>query len=180
MRVWFLKESNSICASCGTGCNIVMASRENHVYRYEPRANDAVNSCWMCDFGRLNYKWINRDDRLDRVEGLKLRLENQEIAWPTVLKEISAALKEAPPDSVAIIASARQTNEELYSLRRSLRRWGRSPTAFREPERPISCWSARTEIPTAWAQGSLEFRRRKWDQILGKSQRAFARATSKH
>ena len=27
MRVWFLKETKSICASCGTSCNIVVGSR---------------------------------------------------------------------------------------------------------------------------------------------------------
>jgi len=35
MRVWFLKESKSVCASCATGCNIVIGSREDKVYRYE-------------------------------------------------------------------------------------------------------------------------------------------------
>ncbi len=27
-----------------------------------------VNSCWMCDYGRLNYKWIGREDRLWKSE----------------------------------------------------------------------------------------------------------------
>jgi NADH-quinone oxidoreductase subunit G len=49
MRVWFLKETRSICTSCATGCNIVIGSREEKVYRYEPRENDAVNASWMCD-----------------------------------------------------------------------------------------------------------------------------------
>ena len=74
MRVWFLKESKSLCTSCATGCNIVIGSREDKVYRYEPRENDAVNSCWMCDYGRLNYKWINRPDRLARWRGAGLKL----------------------------------------------------------------------------------------------------------
>ncbi len=43
MRVWFLKETKSICTSCATGCNIIIGSREDKVYRYEPRENDAVN-----------------------------------------------------------------------------------------------------------------------------------------
>ena len=72
MRVWFLKESKSVCTSCATGCNIVIGSREDKVYRYEPRENDAVNSCWMCDSGRLNYKWINREDRLTEVSRLQI------------------------------------------------------------------------------------------------------------
>src|SRR5206468_3831426 len=32
MRVWFLKETKSICTSCATGCNIVIGSREEKLY----------------------------------------------------------------------------------------------------------------------------------------------------
>ncbi|HTA29166.1 MAG TPA: molybdopterin-dependent oxidoreductase, partial [Candidatus Cybelea sp.] len=118
MRVWFLKESKSICTSCATGCNIVIGSREDRVYRYEPRQNDAVNSCWMCDSGRLNYKWINREDRLTRVQGSKLTGEGRAGTWPGAFAALSEVLRNAQPARVAIIASARQTNEELYLLKK--------------------------------------------------------------
>ena len=113
MRVWVLKETKSICTSCATGCNIIIGSREDKVYRYEPRENDAVNSCWMCDYGRLNYKWIGRPDRL-----MDVRSPNAEgrSSWNEALRRLSGRLREAPQGSVAIIASARQTNEELYLL----------------------------------------------------------------
>ncbi len=124
MRVWFLKESKSLCTSCGTGCNIIIGSREDRVYRYEPRANDAVNSCWMCDSGRLNYKWINRDDRLNRVEGLNVSIQNQEGAWRTAINDICRILRNAPAGSTAIVASARQTNEELYLLKKLAHKLG--------------------------------------------------------
>src|SRR5437667_10696721 len=128
MRVWFLKETKGLCTSCGTGCNIVIASREEKIYRYEPRQNDAVNSCWMCDVGRLNYKWIGREDRLK--EGLvgqassraSVRgrpagsLSHYKPMWSAALSEIAGKLNKAPPGSVAIVASARQTNEELWLL----------------------------------------------------------------
>lgn len=114
MRVWFLKETKSVCTSCATGCNVIVGSREGKVYRYEPRENDAVNSCWMCDYGRLNYKWINREDRLTQVQCPKSKVQS----WPTALKEISKILRKASAGSVAIIASARQTNEELYLLKK--------------------------------------------------------------
>ena len=113
MRVWFLKETKSLCTSCGTGCNTVIGSREEKVYRYEPRQNDAVNSTWMCDSGRLNYKWINRDDRLKDV-----LVSGQKSTWTTAIKEISEKLVKAPQGSVAIVASARQTTEELYLLKK--------------------------------------------------------------
>jgi NADH-quinone oxidoreductase subunit G len=114
MRVWFLKETKSVCTSCATGCNIIIGSREDKVYRYEPRENDAVNSTWMCDYGRLNYKWINREERLKEVRGPKGEVRS----WGQALKEISELLSKASQGSVAIIASARQTNEELFLLKK--------------------------------------------------------------
>ena len=110
MRVWFLKETKSLCTGCGTGCNTVVGSRENRMYRYEPRENNAVNGPWMCDSGRLNYKWIGSEDRLSEVSGAS--------GWATAITEISAKLKEAQPGSVAIVGGARQTNEELYLLKK--------------------------------------------------------------
>ncbi len=118
MRVWFLKETRSVCTSCATGCNIIIGSREEKVYRYEPRENDAVNSCWMCDHGRLNYKWINREDRLSdlRVRGVKS-------TWTTALREITDRFKRLAAGSMGVIASARQTNEELFLLAKLARKF---------------------------------------------------------
>lgn len=111
MRVWFLKETKSICTDCGSGCNVTIGSRENKMYRYEPRQNDAVNGHWMCDSGRLNYKWIGREDRLS-----SLMRSKGKSSWPDALREISNHLINAEHGTVAIVASARQTNEELYIL----------------------------------------------------------------
>ncbi len=113
MRVWFLKETKSVCTSCGTGCSITIGSREGVIHRYEPRENDAVNGPWMCDEGRLNYKWVGRADRLKDV-----LVRGQKSDWTTATREISAKLAAAPAGSVAIIASARQTTEELFLLKK--------------------------------------------------------------
>jgi NADH-quinone oxidoreductase subunit G len=118
MRVWFLKETKSLCTSCATGCNVISGSREEVIYRYEPRQNDAVNATWMCDYGRLNYKWVNRADRLKEVRGPSAQLVGQ---WPAVITEIASKLKAAPAGSVAVVASARQTNEELWLISRLAR-----------------------------------------------------------
>ena len=111
MRVWFLKETKSLCTSCGTGCNIIIGSREEKIQRYTPRENDAVNGPWMCDAGRLNYKWVGREDRLKDV-----LVRGQKSTWTAALNEISGKLKKSPAGSVAIVASARQTNEELWLI----------------------------------------------------------------
>ncbi len=119
MRVWFMKETKSLCTSCGTGCNTIVGSREEKIYRYEPRQNDAVNSTWMCDSGRLNYKWIGREDRLKDV-----LVRGQKSTWAAALKEISEKLTKAVAGSVGIVGSARQTNEELYLLAKLAKKLG--------------------------------------------------------
>ena len=64
MRVWFLRETKSIDVNCGTGTNILIGSRENIIYRITPRENDFVNSCWMPDNHRLNFHYVNSEERL--------------------------------------------------------------------------------------------------------------------
>ncbi len=113
MRVWFLKETKSICTSCATGCNTIIGSREDVIYRQTPRQNDYVNSCWMCDYGRLNFKYLEAETRL--VEP-RVRLGGKLAAtdWPTAIAHAALQLKETPASDIAIIASARMTNEELW------------------------------------------------------------------
>jgi NADH-quinone oxidoreductase subunit G len=113
MRVWFLRETKSICTSCGTGCNTIIGARENEIIRQTPRQNDAVNSYWMCDHGRLNYAYLYREDRLVQPM-LRENGQLQKSAWPRVIQQIAEKLSAIPRGETAMIASARMTNEELW------------------------------------------------------------------
>ncbi|MCC7375210.1 MAG: molybdopterin-dependent oxidoreductase [Verrucomicrobiales bacterium] len=124
MRVWFLKESPSICATCATGCNITVGSREGVIHRLTPRENDAVNGPWMCDHGRLNFRWAQRPDRLAEVKVRPPNGELQRTSWSAALERVAQSLRQASPGSVAIVASARQTTEELFLLRQIGARFG--------------------------------------------------------
>ena len=113
MRVWFLKETKSICTSCATGCNTVIGTREGVIYRQTPRENDAVNSCWMCDYGRLNFNYLQADNRLLEP---RIRVDNKlsSASWKTALKNVASQLKQFVGWQIAILASGRMTNEELW------------------------------------------------------------------
>ena len=113
MRVWFLRETKSICTSCGTGCNTLVGARENQIIRQTPRQNDAVNSYWMCDHGRLNYAYLYRDDRLANP---MLREDGslKKSPWPHAIAHVAEKLAAAPQGATAMLASARMTNEELW------------------------------------------------------------------
>jgi NADH-quinone oxidoreductase subunit G len=113
MRVWFLKETKSICASCATGCNTVIGSREDVIYRQTPRGNDHVNSSWMCDYGRLNFYYLESERRLLEPQ---IRSKGKLVAadWPTAISQAAFQLRQFAGPEIAIVASGRMTNEELW------------------------------------------------------------------
>jgi NADH-quinone oxidoreductase subunit G len=113
MRVWFLKETKSICTSCATGCNTIIGTREDVVYRQTPRENDAVNSSWMCDYGRLNFYYLESEKRLLQP---RLRAGDELAAtdWDTAITQAALLTKQFSGEEIAIVASGRMTNEELW------------------------------------------------------------------
>ena len=124
-RVWFLKETKSICPNCARGCNTVLWSREGVVYRQTPRDNDAVNQCWMCDYGRLNYKFINDPNRLctPSVKSMVMS-ERFNLTWTEATHQIAEKLKTAKAKggaSIAAIGSASATTEELFLFNKLVR-----------------------------------------------------------
>jgi NADH-quinone oxidoreductase subunit G len=118
MRVWFLKETKSICTSCGTGCNTIIGSRENTVYRQTPRENNDVNSAWMCDYGRLNFHYLHDELRLTAPKLREPDGTMQAASWRVVLGNAASRLRKFQGGQIAIIASGRMTNEELYLTRK--------------------------------------------------------------
>jgi NADH-quinone oxidoreductase subunit G len=125
MRVWFLKETKSICTSCATGCNTIIGSRQDVVYRQTPRENDEVNSCWMCDAGRLNFHYLNAENRL-RTPQVRQGSGLAEASWTDALAKAGELLKGFKGQEIAVIASARMTNEELWMAKRLIDALGTS------------------------------------------------------
>jgi len=117
MRVWFLKETKSIDVNCGTGSNILIGSRENVVYRITPRENEDVNSCWLPDSHRLNFKYINSDARLTTPE-IRTHGKLAPATWATAIQTAAEALRKLRGSQIAIIASGRMTNEEMFLAKR--------------------------------------------------------------
>jgi NADH-quinone oxidoreductase subunit G len=117
MRVWFLRETKSIDVNCGNGTNVLIGSRENIIYRITPRENDFVNSCWMPDSHRLNFHYVNSNQRLQEP---LIKGEDLPTSWPKAIRTAAEQLI-AYPNATAMIASARMTNEELFLARRLAR-----------------------------------------------------------
>jgi NADH-quinone oxidoreductase subunit G len=106
MRVWFLKQTNSIDTESSVGANTVVWSREGAIYRITPRRNDDVNDTWMADSGRELFKSIKAADRLTaiKVNGADSALD---IA-------INAAAQLCKDGGVAVVGSGRSSVEEQF------------------------------------------------------------------
>jgi NADH-quinone oxidoreductase subunit G len=64
---------DTICTLCEKGCNTTAWLKAKpewakgaQLIRMTPRFNPDVNSYWMCDIGRFDYRWIEGEDRLQR------------------------------------------------------------------------------------------------------------------
>ena len=106
MRVWFLKETNSIDTESSVGANTVVWSREGVIYRITPRQNDEVNDTWMADSGRILYKEVRSAERLTSalIGGTQSTLD----------MAVKAASDLFALGSVGVVGSAKSTVEEQF------------------------------------------------------------------
>jgi NADH-quinone oxidoreductase subunit G len=116
-RVWFLKDVPSACTSCARNCSITVGTRWDKIQRLEPRENPDVNQWWMCDHGRLNYKYVHADDRLGLAyvrDGDKLAATEVDVAVDRAHGLVSGLVEEHGPEALFGLVSARLTNEEIF------------------------------------------------------------------
>ena len=126
-RAWDLDRTPSVCPSCSQGCNITLQTRDNLVQRLKPRENLDVNGWWMCDFGRHNYEWMNRGDRVEEP------LVNGEVrGWSEALGSLLGQLKDASGE-VKTVTWAHSPNEEMGLLRALVAELGGGEVVYRSP-----------------------------------------------
>jgi NADH-quinone oxidoreductase subunit G len=89
--------------------------------RVLPLENEAINECWLSDRDRYSYEALNSQERLTKPM-IKQGGVWQEADWQTALEYVANGLKqvvaEHGKDSVAAVASANSTVEELFTLRK--------------------------------------------------------------
>ena len=114
-RAWDLDKTPSICPGCTQGCNMSLETRDDIVVRLRPRPNLEVNRHFMCDYGRLDYRWMNRGDR---VEAPLVRQADRHVAvdWDVALDALGSLAAGAA--STVILASGRASVESLGLVRR--------------------------------------------------------------
>ncbi len=121
-RAWEMKEKPSICTQCPVGCNIMYNIRREAkssgrmvIKRVMPRQNEEVNEIWICDKGRFTYHYAESPERLTspliRRDG-----ELVQVGWEEAVSYAADKVK-AAGSSLAVIASGRLSNEDLFTLK---------------------------------------------------------------
>ena len=120
-RAWDLDKTASVCPGCTQGCNISIDTRDDVVVRLRPRPNLEVNRHFICDYGRMNYRWMNRGDR---IEAPLVREGGRHVAtdWDTALERLERLVRGAAGKAV-ILASGRASTESLGLVHRMLDRF---------------------------------------------------------
>ncbi len=124
-RVWYLKNTPTICAGCARGCNVVASvgqqqtmmtttgQIDDRVKRIVPRVNEAVNGHWICDDGRMSY---TKEQGAARLQGA--RIGDSDASYDAAVAAAATKLAHAArAGKLGVIASPRTLCEDLYAWR---------------------------------------------------------------
>ena len=130
---------HTTCPYCGVGCQIDLHVHKDIIFRVNGRFDNQVNFGNLCVKGRFGYDYVHAPDRLmqplirKKVREVKARPERSRreeggfvpASWDEALDLLAGKLRrmrdEYGPDSIAILASAKCTNEENYLMQKFAR-----------------------------------------------------------
>ncbi|OGO20751.1 MAG: hypothetical protein A2Z14_16700 [Chloroflexi bacterium RBG_16_48_8] len=114
------------CPFCGVGCQMDLHIKDEQIFRVSGCFNNEVNFGNLCVKGRFGYDFVHAPDRLTEPLMRDSRKEPfKSTSWNKALKIVATRLRKIRdqdgPNSVAILTSAKCTNEENYLLQKFAR-----------------------------------------------------------
>jgi NADH-quinone oxidoreductase subunit G len=127
-RPWELERTKSTCTYCSDGCQLSVGSRAGEVMRIVARDRyvNGINGEFLCIKGRFAHNFVNDESRL-RTPLIRYNKGGKLVpaTWDDALKFAAAGLQKSMVEngeqSVAVIGSARLTNEANFALRKFAR-----------------------------------------------------------
>ena len=116
----------SICSYCGSGCGVLFQTAGDRILSTLPNPASPVNRGKLCIKGWNLHEHVHALGRLTRP---LMRQSNDEdfypASWESALARLAQGIKDTVaaqgPDSVAMLASARISNEENYLAQKFMR-----------------------------------------------------------
>ena len=114
----------AICPYCGAGCGFLLEVIDGVVTGIRPRLGHPISQGKLCIKGWNAHEFIHHEDRLKKPM-IKAKGSFKEISWTEAIKFVAKRLSEIKeengPDSIALLSSAKCTNEENYLLQKFAR-----------------------------------------------------------
>lgn len=108
----------TVCPYCGTGCEMLVGTRDNRIVQIKPVINSTVSKGHLCVKGRYAFGYVHAADRITTPMLRDRDKEWREVSWKEAITFAASNLrrlrKEYGPDSIGVLGSARATNEEAY------------------------------------------------------------------
>ena len=113
-RPWDLTEAVSTAWVDSVGARVSVQASRNRVLRVQGVDADAVNWGWLTDKERFAFEALNSDGR---VTAPLVRQSGELVwaSWSDAAERAAEALRQAPPERVAVLGGARLTNESQYA-----------------------------------------------------------------
>jgi predicted molibdopterin-dependent oxidoreductase YjgC len=124
-RPWQLQKVRTTCVYCGTGCQLDLNVLNGRIVKVTPDyRHGPPNTGSLCVKGRFGYDFVHHPDRLTkplvRKDGTLQEAEWDE-ALETVANGLSQIKRDHGPQALAVLTSARCTNEDNYLLQKFTR-----------------------------------------------------------
>ncbi len=114
------REVKTTCVYCGVGCGLVVGARGNKIVNVEGDRDNIVNKGHLCVKGRFGFSFVNHPDRL-KTPLIKRDGEFVEATWDEALDLVAGKLGGYKSHEMAVLSSAKITNEENYIVQKFAR-----------------------------------------------------------
>lgn len=116
MRQERVRRTKTVCTYCGVGCTFDVWTKDREILKIEPFAGPA-NGISTCIKGKFGWDYTNHGDRLRQPlirDGESFREASWEEALSLIGETLGKIKRRHGPDSIGVIASSKNTNEESY------------------------------------------------------------------
>ena len=117
---WPAKEVKTVCPYCGVGCGMILSVRENRIVGVTGDRESVVNRGSLCVKGQFGCDFVNHPARLTSPL-IRRNGRLSEASWEDALDLVATRLKKYRGNEVAVISSAKCTNEENYLVQKFAR-----------------------------------------------------------
>jgi len=120
-REWELTKVPTTCPYCGVGCTIELNVKDNRIVRVTSPVNGTVNQGRLCVKGKFSFEYVHSPERLTTPlirDGAKGNGRFRTASWEEALDLVADKLASYTQDEVAVMSSAKCTNEDNYVIQK--------------------------------------------------------------